>query len=342
MIINPDKLIPGDIILTNQKGFVSVLIRYFTFGKFSHAMLYLGRSSYIEAIGLGVHARNLLRFNFKSQARCRVYRLKDEHQYSVSDAICYARSWHGSAYSVCDAMKAGLINIFESVLPFRFSMTKQFCSRLVTEAYHTAGVNLCNKHFTRVRPVDLQKSDKLICIEDCYLDIDSDFTDKIKKPSYIDIQDKATVEMMRGIWKILKKFKIEIGGVSEITKGLLQVPLSKRNDIDRKISEIIKKSGYLELWKVEMELCPQNHDIIKFIQYVRGEDPLVGIRKAKMLYESALEQQKRHNNNLMMLQSVKNVELYETITLQITLEQNLIDNATNRVKQFAHFTNFPG
>lgn len=337
MRINPAKLLPGDIILTNEKRFVSGAIRLFTRGSYSHAMMYLGHCSYIEAIGLGVHTRNLLRFTFANQNNCCILRLKDHsaNKSQIQMAIMYARSKHGYAYSVLDALKSGAIALTDAVLPFNIRSDKQFCSRLVAEAYHFAGIELCSISPQYVRPVDLQKSQIIRRIDDCYIPDDKAMISENVDVNLIEEQDKAVNKMMRPIWKVLRKNGVTIGGVSEIIPGLMRVPEDRRAEVDIIVADAINKSGYLNLWKREKELNPAGHDVRKFIELhgISDETREIGLGHYRFSYDAA----DRSYENLKAIELMCPSNRYVTVNLLRELEQNIRDVALKRRNQFAIF-----
>ena len=93
--LNSANLERGDIILTTSKDRLSNVIRIVTFGPFSHAMLYLGGGSCIDAGGpeTRVSAHNIQRIFFDSPKHCSVLRLKNQLLEAEMDKVmAFART----------------------------------------------------------------------------------------------------------------------------------------------------------------------------------------------------------------------------------------------------------
>ncbi|WP_411381767.1 YiiX/YebB-like N1pC/P60 family cysteine hydrolase [Pseudomonas sp. MPB26] len=125
----------GDIVLTATPEPMSKTIRKAIGADISHAMICVGRSSVIDSTGDGVHARNLELLILEPGCAGHVLRpavlLTTDRLHSV---ITSARAAVGTRYT-----KIGAAN---SVLAGFVAGRRQFCSRLVAQAYHRAGANL--------------------------------------------------------------------------------------------------------------------------------------------------------------------------------------------------------
>ncbi|MEA3241984.1 MAG: YiiX/YebB-like N1pC/P60 family cysteine hydrolase, partial [Pseudomonadota bacterium] len=134
-VIDFERLEAGDIVLTSVKGITSKAIRLATNSDYSHVMLYVGSGIYVHADQKGVNQGNIRRLTFKSKENVRVWRISDK---SVRrDACIYARMQSGKKYSVLDAIKTKLPKILSIK-----NTNRQFCSRLVAQAYEKAGIRI--------------------------------------------------------------------------------------------------------------------------------------------------------------------------------------------------------
>lgn len=160
-LIDMPLLGPGDILLTSVGELPSVGVRTATKSDYSHAMLYVGGGSYIHSDLTGVHADNLQRLLFDSPSRAAVLRLRRSDRDKIAgDAIVYARRMVGTQYSKREA--AGTI-----VEKLRSgSVNRQFCSRLVAQAFTEAGVQLVADE-NYCTPQDIYASDALFEVVDC-------------------------------------------------------------------------------------------------------------------------------------------------------------------------------
>ena len=131
--LNEEVLVVGDIILTTTNKVDSKAIRKFTKSDISHAMVYVDPCSVMDATGEGVHARNTQRMFFPEDCAIHVLRPKSPLSKRESDIICnFVRSHVGTEYSKREAAAT-------LVTGLRNWSAKQFCSRLVAQAYATAG-----------------------------------------------------------------------------------------------------------------------------------------------------------------------------------------------------------
>lgn len=262
--LDPSKLRMGDIILTrNKKGPISWLIRLFTISFFSHAALYVGGNSYMEAIGCGVHAQNILRLTFRRKTDVVVFRYAGLQRDDLKRIVEFVRYRHGMAYGIIDAIKAGVYAIFGGKIALKMHANQTFCSQLVASAYSEIGVkNINGRSNLFVRPKDVYKEKKIERVADVYRKITNEEEKIAAKEGIIDGQDKVVSSMMKKIWKVLKKEGVYIKGVSEIDRGIYEIKsVQKRNEVDHKIGKIIRNSGYLEMWKWDMDNSPENYSI---------------------------------------------------------------------------------
>lgn len=322
--LDPSKLKKGDIILTrNKKGFVSWLIRIFTFSPYSHAALYVGENSYMEAIGCGVHARNILRETFVHKRDVIILRTDEYDNQQIGQIVDFIRFRHGMAYSVVDAIKSGISIIFGIKLPLKMHSHQTFCSQLVASAFASINEKKFNgRKCMFVRPKDIYKEKSLLRVDDVYESITDVEVKEAAEEGIIDKQDRIVSSMMKDIWVILKEEHLYIKGISEIDFGIAQIKdESKRNKIDAQINKIIQKSGYLTMWKDDMEKCPENYSSTYLMLKVKN--PVIAARIASekfKMWQSIAEMRKRNvdaataNYNCLKLQTSKSfLELEETL-----------------------------
>lgn len=321
--LDPSKLKKGDIILTRNKKIVSWLIRIFTWSPYSHAAIYVGENSYMEAIGCGVHARNILRETFVHKRDVVVLRTNEYDNQQIEQIIDFVRFRHGMAYSVFDAITSGISIIFGIKLPFKMHSNQTFCSQLVASAFASINEKKFNgRKCTFVRPKDIYKEKSLLRIDDVYESITDTDVKEAAEEGIIDKQDRIVSSMMKNIWAILKKENIYIKGVSEIDFGIAQIKdETKRNKIDDQINEIIQKSGYLTMWKDDMEKCPENYSSLYLMRKVKN--PIIAAKIASekfIMWQSITEMRKRNveaarsNYDFLKLKTSKSLlELEETL-----------------------------
>lgn len=338
--LDPSKLELGDIILTrNKKGIKSWVIRIFTASPFSHAALYVGGNSYMEALGCGVHAQNIFRGTFRKKTDVIVLRKPGMTPDEKQRVVEFVRYRHGMAYSVPDAIKSGLSVILGVKIPFRMKENQTFCSQLVASAYEGIGIESFNgRKALFVRPKDIYKEKRFSRIDDVYREITDDEKDVAAQKGLIDIQDEIVSSMMAQIWKVLKKEGVFIKGVSEIDFGISMIANQRRKaDADEQIEQIIQKSGYLDMWKFDMDKCPENYSMSELKKAhpnaslrelaARASDKVMmwdGFINLRLINISAAEE----NYNQLRLKTSK---------LLLDLEKTLLANAQKARDEFDTF-----
>ncbi len=152
--LNDAVLKPGDIVLTTTTKFVSTLIRFGTGSDISHAMVCVDDRSVIDSTAEGVHARNTQRLYLEEECAVYVLRLRAGiTDLQLTAVLTYMRGHIGTQYSL---KEAGLTVLGGA----REWDKKQFCSRLVAQAFSTAGIELVsNPNFCS--PAELKNSSLL-------------------------------------------------------------------------------------------------------------------------------------------------------------------------------------
>jgi hypothetical protein len=236
-----DAVKPGDIILTARRGFLSRSIRFFTGGDVSHAMICVQFGSCIDSTSIGVQARNLQREFFESDEQAFHFRLKQQPSNEVLQQITdFARSEIGSRYSILEA--AGSL-----VPPSRKGSNKQFCSRLVARAYKKAGFDLV-QNSDYCSPKELRHSSLLY-------ELPIDF-EQVSDEELAWLHDNSNP-----IQRMHEAQNTVLQAARSIDKGVenfgdLYNLLSTRPEADQSIAKALRVSGYLDIWRSEVEKHP--------------------------------------------------------------------------------------
>lgn len=236
---------PGDIVLSTTPEALSRFIQTVIGADISHAMICVGSASVIDSTGDGVHARNLSRIILEPGCAGHVLRpvqpLTPEQLKSV---ITYAREMVGTRYSKTGAAKS----VLAGVAPGR----RQFCSRLVGQAYRHAGVLLVDQP-DFCHPGELLKSSLLVEVPDVLVQL-------TPEQAAYRREDKDNVKEMRdGTNALLEKAREishDIESINDIDAYLMAHP-----EADGQLVEALRSSGYLELWRSELERNPWHYDI---------------------------------------------------------------------------------
>lgn len=136
-MLDISKLQAGDVILTKSPGhWESRFIRFFTLGKFSHALMMVEPPNAMESADYGVIRFRSDRMAVRSPDNIRVLRAKEEYDVNREMLVMTAESFMGNSY--------GLIDAILSIIPFvpQAEHGRLFCSMLVAECYLRAGLEI--------------------------------------------------------------------------------------------------------------------------------------------------------------------------------------------------------
>ncbi|WP_210402534.1 YiiX/YebB-like N1pC/P60 family cysteine hydrolase [Duganella sp. HH101] len=228
---------PGDIVMTTTPELVSQAIRIVTGADISHAMICIAKSSVIDSTGDGVHARNLERLILEPGCAGHVLRpVKPLTTDQLRSVVAFARAAVGTRYSMASAA--------QSVLAGLFAGRRQFCSRLVAQAYRNAGASLVpDADFCH--PGELLKSAALVEVPNVLRDLSPEEEADRR-------EDLDTVQAMRDSTNALlreaRKLSSGIESLNDIDAYLIE-----HSEGDAHLVQALRSSRYLELWRDEFE-----------------------------------------------------------------------------------------
>lgn len=244
--LNERVIRPGDIILTTTTAAVSKAIRLTTRSDISHAMVYVEDRSVIDATGEGVHARNTQRLFFEEDCAVYVLRLRGGTSDQQLTAVrTYLRGHIGTQYSAREAMQVSLGGA-------RQWSKKQFCSRLVTQAFASAGIKLVtDPNFCS--PADIKACPLVVSIADATVPVTAE-----EAVSWENIEDMP--QRMRDVTNALfSHVRTKDPGIQtfdDIRRHLVHHP-----EDDDVFCKMLKASGYLTVWKIDCRLNPWHYDL---------------------------------------------------------------------------------
>lgn len=216
---------------------MSQTIRRVTGADISHAMICVGKSSVIDSTGDGVHARNLERFMLEPGCAGYVLRpvtpLTTEQLHSV---ISFVRAAVGTRYSKTGAVK--------SVLAGFFAGRRQYCSRLVAQAYRSTGVNLVmDADFCH--PGELLKSTALVEVPNVLRELnEAEETDRRDSIDHVQAMRDSTNVLLGEA----RKLSSSIESLNDIDAYLVE-----HQEADVHLVQALRASRYLDLWRDELE-----------------------------------------------------------------------------------------
>lgn len=244
--LNEEALRLGDIILVTQSSIISASIRIMTWSDISHAMVYVEDRSVIDATFAGVQASNTQRLWFEADRPVHVLRLKTPPTAEQLQAIVLdLRAKIGTRYSVPQ--------VLATLVPTKISAgRRQFCSRLVAQAFASAGIKLVAKPDS-CTPGRLARSALLAPVPNATLSVseeEMDFFETI--PDLPQIMRNTTNTFLAGIRTIAPEVE-DFQDVADL--------VARHPEHDAAICAAIERSGYLKVWRIEQEKNPWQYDL---------------------------------------------------------------------------------
>ncbi|MGX9764455.1 hypothetical protein [Pseudomonas shahriarae] len=324
-ILERSLLEPADIILTGDKGGVSLSVRAATMSRYSHAAIYVGDTT-IEATMAGVFSKNPQRLIFDRPTDVLVLRAKRPLSELEVRAICsYAQSKVGSLYALNEAITIRLRTLLRHQ-----DSKQQFCSRLVAKSYEHGEfdlMNLRNPAFCTPKQLALCKAFEPV-------------KGVVRPASEAEIKfaesDDPAQENLRRLYDWLNKVrelvsqekelngKWDIQSLHEVDGFLLAHP-----EYDIQISNYVGSSGYLEFYTIESRQNPYRYKVELFMHLLSQIEEQDEFIDAELSKEISIFQRFATMQNYY-------AEQYETkklrfFKLQIQLYNNMLSEIFVRV-----------
>ncbi len=239
----------GDILLTSNDTLRSKAIQKATDGHYSHVLLHVGGGSCIHSDSQGVHSINLQRILLDSVSAGCVLRWKDSvsKNLEIKKAVDYARTQVGKQYSKTEAVRSKLYRADDTSQ----KADRQFCSRLVAQAYAYGGHGLvANPDYCF--PEDIVASESLSVIADCIHVASDEEIEFALSDNPISKQTQNTNEILN--------FARSLLGSKIQTLGDLAQEIIHQPEHDEAISKKVEEVGYLDYWKIDVQKNPWRYD----------------------------------------------------------------------------------
>lgn len=311
-ILDETVLEPGDILLSSEKSVVSKTVRKFTNSDFSHAMLYVGNGSYIHSDQKGVHANNIQRSLFHLQKNIKILRVKKNN--CVAKACEFSRTQIGKEYALKDAIKT------KNPIVNKSANNKQFCSRLVAQAYEYAGLQLVGDSGF-CTPQELDDSEHTFTIENGLREATEKEIEFSETESPLEKQTKITNSILKNVRTLTGQ---DIQTLTEISLFMEANP-----EYDQEITEIFVSSGYLVMWQHERNANEWRYEGEKFLKIPVSRGEL--INRAKTELSSAHDRLALYKNNLEQFYYMKEVTKLEYASIHFELYKNLVEQTLDNI-----------
>lgn len=274
-IVDYNKLLPGDIVLSAERALPSKAIRAATAARYSHAAVWVG-GSLIQATLDGVFSANPQRVHFAQSADAAVYRSRTPLTERQAALICnYARSCVGSLYALSELALLTLGRFKKIGMP---ATKRQFCSRLVAMAYAYAGYELNERispEFCTPRMISLSR--KLQAVPGMIRLANLEELDIAASPDGIRMNQEQLFKWVNGIRSIVEadpslRDKFDIQSDSDAYKLLLAHP-----ELDGQATKLLRESGYLSFYNHDatVERNSYRYDKSAMDEALREKDPVV-------------------------------------------------------------------
>ncbi len=246
--LNESALQIGDIVLTTSTDLLSKSIRKVTGSDISHALAYVESHSVIDATGAAVHSRNTQRLFWKDECAVRVLRLPEGLNETQSRHILnYVRGRIGKQYSKVEAARSVLGGA-------RSPSRRQFCSRLVAQAYASVGLDLvADPHYIDCAPEQLKNSTRLIAVQGAVQQVSDE---EIKRREGIHATPQSKRDATNVLLSGARAKNARIEDVNDLDQHLQVMPGD-----DAYFADLYERSGYLKVWVAECDKNRWQYDL---------------------------------------------------------------------------------
>ncbi|KJS34786.1 MAG: hypothetical protein VR70_16960 [Rhodospirillaceae bacterium BRH_c57] len=311
--IKIDGVKPGDILFTARPEKVSKTIRTGTGGIVSHAMICVQHGCFIDSTPSGVQARNLQRELFEDDEKAFHFRLINPPEREVTGQIVdFARAEIGARYSIREAMRS-------VIAVHRPRSRRQFCSRLVARVYKLAGIDLV-PDADYCSPEDLRRSPLL---EELPIEFEPVFPEELAWRSSIPDPIQAMHDAQNAVLDAARSVEPAVENFDDLSELLVRQP-----DADQVIADALRSSGYLDIWKIEVERHPWRYVYGLMDGLAASPESITEycIGTVKEAYSGGF----RFAITLVQLQALQEQYPRESFRLEINLYETLVRNDQNR------------
>jgi len=219
----------------------------YTGSPYHHAMIVAGNATLIHSGENGVHSANPLRMVFEQPGDVKVIRYKGfVPENRLIDASNFVRVKVGTSYSVDERKNVLSAGTTESLEPNR-----QFCTRLVAQAYRDIGLPLVD-NADYCTPAQLLNSDKVEVINDILVE------GNLAQLKYANEKSEALDKQEFATNFILDQAR-RITGVDIQSLQQLENFVDNNPSFDSQLTAVVVESGYLDLIEIDMKKNPEHY-----------------------------------------------------------------------------------
>ena len=316
-LLDINKLQPADIILIKTNDRLSAIMKEKTGCIFHHAMMYVGPGSYIHSDkGPGVQAGNSMRMLFQNIDDAVALRIKDEENRKYLFAIeNFVRDKIGTEYSAEEAKRTISEQNIED-----FEENRQFCTRLVAQAYAQSGLSIVSNP-DYCTPLEILESEQLTVVKDVLRLANQDEIEHAQEES---TPMKEQEDIQNSIFSFARSIiKKDIQNFDQLLNVILL-----HNQYDNEITNFIEKSGFLEMWKTERLKNLQNYEFEYFSKYY----PQTHWKEVGQFYlKIGLKNRERYTLNFAGYANLSRTNNLRFIDIHVELYKNLLSQCQDMI-----------
>lgn len=313
--LNLEVLKPGDIILVGYNDDNSRKIQKATNSAYSHAMLYW-YGSIVHATSDIVITENPSRMLFDEDEDVRILRLKDipGKRHRITLLISYALSLVGTLYDF-----RALVDM-KNKRKVHPNPNRQMCAKFVAECFDYVCVDLV-KDYEICNPEDINNSSLLNIVKYPLIPANEFDIQFAESPSVLERQCDAISSFLKSVRKLLPSE--DIVSFKQLEQYIIKYP-----ECDVDVVKLLKQTEYLELWKIEEELCHYLYNESEFTTYwgEKSVDIAFGIIQDSKRIISEKEGENAYYGSIN--KNMGNLTYFQTI---IDLNNCIIENAKKRI-----------
>lgn len=260
--LNTEKTDVCDVLLTTTTHWQSGVIRLGTGSDISHASLLVDPHVLIDSTKEGVQSRNIHRIEYDDKCSIHLMRLKEFLSVEQKRLIVnFVRSKIAMRYNTFQAFVSGAVQ--HGLLKNGPKEERMFCSRLVAEAFVSAGIKLVENP-VYCTPEDLLQSPLLEEIDDISLFVPND--------NFISVNhgqrnfDQEMKDRTNHLLNTVRKICPKIETLNDIDWFLIQ-----NQQYDADILKAFVESGYLSLENEIFEATQYLYNPDAFIAYFQRD-----------------------------------------------------------------------
>ncbi len=323
-ILRIDQLRPGDIILERDYTEQSRNICRKMKSEYSHALLYRGNCSVVEADGIVVKITNPQRLLFDNINDVVVLRCPTISEQQALMICNYATNQFGKEYST---------NRYEKLSTGEYKQVyqnRQYCTKLVAKSYEAAGIKIV-KNSDLCNPQQILNSELLVRIPDIIKEPTDEELEIVVSDSILDrhgFEWGVVLENIRNLECVRKHVDCDIQDRDQLFAFVERHP-----EVDDEVSSLLSNSAYFSMWKEYHDSNPWEYDSNLLLEKY-GEDAFPVAWCIYITNSSVLVSWKHDLYEFLVKKASTKLRVYSVFVdlyVNLVIDSELRDNASKNV-----------